>query len=219
MSGYQLASKNVKKGEDCYNSKLTTLEGNTLMKVLVACEYSGVVREAFRARGHDARSCDLLEAEDDSGYHIQGDCLGIIAQGWDIVIMHPPCTALAVSGNRWYGAGMPMEQSRREAMQWTLALWELAKTHSPKVCMENPVGVLSRLDSLPRPQYIQPWMFGHGETKKTGLWLHNLPALTATEVVEGREQRVWKMGPSPDRWKERSRTFTGIGKAMAEQWG
>jgi site-specific DNA-cytosine methylase len=189
------------------------------MNILVACEYSGVVREAFKKKGHNAWSCDLLDAEDGSVFHKKQDCMVAIAEGWDIIIMHPPCTHLAVSGNRWYGTGMPGHDKRVEAAQWTLQLWRLAKQYSPKVCMENPVGVLSNYGELPKPQYIQPWMFGHGETKKTGLWLYNLPYLVPTDVVEGREQRVWKMAPSEDRWKERSRTFTGIGEAMATQWG
>ena len=186
------------------------------MRVLVACEYSGKVRQAFRNRGHDAWSCDLLPADDGSEYHYQGDCIPIIAQGWDIIIMHPPCTALAVSGNRWYGRGMPKHNERIAAIEWTTALWEHAKRHARVgVCMENPVGVLP----MPPTQYIQPWQFGHGETKKTGLWLHSLPPLVPTNVVEGREQRIWKLPPSEDRWKIRSETYQGIADAMADQWG
>jgi hypothetical protein len=185
------------------------------MRVLVACEYSGKVREAFRKRGHEVWSNDLLPADDGSPFHIQGDCESVIEKGWDLIIMHPPCTALAVSGNRWYGKGMPKHQERIEAIEWTSRLWDLAKAHSSKVAMENPVGVLP----FPATQYIQPWQFGHGETKKTGLWLHNLPPLEPTDVVEGREQRIWKLPPSRDRWKIRSETFSGIAEAMAEQWG
>jgi hypothetical protein len=189
------------------------------MRVLVACEYSGVVRRAFRAKGHDAWSNDLLDAEDSPEYHFKGDCFGVIRLGWDIIIMHPPCTALAVSGNRWYGTGMPMFDKRLEATAWTQRLWQVAKENADKVCMENPVGVLNKVEGLPKPQYIQPWQFGHGETKKTGLWLHSLPYLIPTNIVEGREQRVWKMPPSENRWKERSRTYEGIAAAMAAQWG
>jgi hypothetical protein len=189
------------------------------MRVLVACEYSGRVREAFRRRGHDAWSCDLLDSEDNSQHHYKQDCFGVLKQGWDIIIMHPPCTALAVSGNRWYGLGMAMHDKRLEAMSWTEHLWRAALMFSDRVCMENPVGVLNKVESLPKPQYIQPWQFGHGETKKTGLWLHNLPPLQPTDIVEGRENRVWLMPPSKDRWKERSRTYTGVAEAMAEQWG
>jgi hypothetical protein len=186
------------------------------MRVLVACESSGTVREAFRRLGHDAWSNDLLPADDDSQHHILGDCMAAIrSQRWDLIIMHPPCTALAVSGNRWYGKGMPKHNERLESIQWTVALFELAKQHASRVALENPVGVLP----IPATQYIQPWQFGHGETKKTGLWLHNLPLLIPTDIVEGREQRIWKMPPSADRWKIRSKTYHGIADAMAEQWG
>jgi site-specific DNA-cytosine methylase len=186
------------------------------MRVLVACEYSGTVRDAFIAAGHDAVSCDLLPT-DKPGPHIQGDCIPVIKSGnFDIIIMHPPCTALAVSGNRWYGNGMPRNQERIKSINWTLAFWEIAKAHARiGVCMENPVGVLP----IKPTQYIQPWQFGHGETKKTGLWLHNLPPLVPTDIVNGREQRIWKMPPSADRAKLRSITYQGIADAMAEQWG
>jgi len=186
------------------------------MKVLVACEFSGIVREAFRKLGHDAWSCDLLQSDDNSHYHIQGDCIPVIKRGWDIIIMHPPCTALAVSGNRWYGSGKPKHKERLKSIEWTVSLFDLAKRHARiGVAMENPVGVLP----MPASQYIQPWQFGHGETKKTGLWLHNLPPLEPTNIVKGREQRIWKLPPSPDRWKIRSTTFQGIADAMAAQWG
>ena len=184
------------------------------MKVLVACEYSGRVRDAFLARGHDAISCDLLDT-DAPGPHYKGDVFDIIKDGWDIIIMHPPCTALAVSGNRWYGRGMPKNKERSEAIEWTLRLWRTALQFSKRVAMENPVGVLP----MPATQYIQPWQFGHGETKKTGLWLHNLKPLFPTNVVDGREQRIHKMPPSPERWKKRSETYHGIANAMADQWG
>lgn len=184
------------------------------MKVLVACEYSGRVRDAFIANGHDAISCDLLPT-DSPGPHIQGDAMHAISKGWDLIIMHPPCTALAVSGNRWYGKGMVKHDQRLESIRWTMDLWEHAKLNSDSVCMENPVGVLP----IQPTQYIHPWQFGHGETKKTGLWLHNLQPLEPTEIVDGREQRIWKLPPSVDRWKIRSTTFEGIAKAMADQWG
>ena len=186
------------------------------MNVLIACEYSGAVRDAFIAKGHDAISCDLLPT-DQPGPHIIGDCVPVIKQGWDLIIMHPPCTALAVSGNRWYGEGMPLNLERKKSIEWTLHLWESAKANADRVCMENPVGVLTHY--IGKPQYIQPWQFGHGETKKTGLWLHNLPQLNPTKIVDGREQRVWKLPPSQDRWKIRSTTYQGVAKAMAEQWG
>lgn len=183
------------------------------MRVLIACEYSGRVRDAFINLGHDAISCDLLPT-DVPGPHIQGDCIPVIKQGWDLIIMHPPCTALAVSGNRWYGVGMPRHQDRLDSMRWTMGLFKLAQDSADRVCMENPVGVLP----VKPTQYIQPWQFGHGETKKTGLWLHNLPALTPTNVVDGRDDRIHKMPPSPDRWKLRSTTYQGIADAMADQW-
>lgn len=185
------------------------------MRVLVACEFSGVVRDAFQACGHDAWSNDLLPTEV-SGNHIQGDCVDAIRSGqWDLIVMHPPCTALAVSGNRWYGRGMPKHQERIEAIEWTVNLWRLATNVCPRVCMENPVGVLP----VRATQYVQPWQFGHGETKRTGLWLHGLPPLVPTNVVDGREARVHRMPPSDTRWMERSRTYQGIADAMAEQWG
>lgn len=188
------------------------------MRVLVACEYSGIVRDAFRKRGHDAWSNDILPSDADNAYHIQGDCMdAIVHRGpWDLIIMHPPCTALAVSGNRWYGKGMPKHAERVEAIRWTKRLFDLATREARiGVAMENPVGVLP----IKPTQYIQPWQFGHGETKKTGLWLHNLPPLEPTDIVEGREQRIWKLPPSEDRWKIRSTTFQGIADAMADQWG
>lgn len=217
------------------------------MRVLVACESSGKVREAFRALGHDAWSNDILPADDGSEFHIQGDCVDVIKgrkigtymgveffdlstadkesvnegvieedrEPWDLIIMHPPCTALAVSGNRWYGKGMPKHQDRIDSIKWTVNLFNMAKEYAPRVAMENPVGVIP----IPVTQYIQPWQFGHGETKKTGLWLHGLPKLEPTNIVTGREQRIWKLPPSADRWKIRSETYEGIAKAMAEQWG
>lgn len=183
------------------------------MKVLIACECSGVVRQAFRLKGHNAWSNDLLPATD-GGPHIQGDCIEAIKIGWDLIIMHPPCTALAVSGNRWYGEGMPRNCERKAAKEWTLSLFELAKMNAPMVCMENPVGVLWK-----PTQYVQPWQFGHGEAKKTGLWLHGLPHLEPTNIVDGREARIHKMPPSADRASLRSITYQGIADAMADQWG
>jgi len=192
------------------------------MRVLVACEYSGKVREAFRALGHDAWSCDLLPSDNLTDYHYTGDCWPVIAEGWDLIIMHPPCTALAVSGNRWYGSGMPKHQDRLDSIEWTLALYEHAKKHAPRVAFENPVGVLP----IKPTQYIQPYQFGHPESKKTGLWLHNLPPLVPTNDVEHvwrtlpkkEAQRIHMLPPSADRWKIRSETYTGIAEAMASQW-
>ena len=184
------------------------------MRVLIACESSGTVREAFRARGHDAWSNDLLPADDGSHLHIQGDCRDAMRLGWDLIVMHPPCTALCVAGNRTYAPGGQMSPARRAAIRWTLDLWALAKRCAPCVAMENPVGVLP----LRPTQYIHPWQHGHGETKKTGLWLHNLPPLLPTDVVAGRVQRVHLMSPGPLRWKLRSKTYDGIALAMAQQW-
>jgi len=199
------------------------------MRVLVACETSGKVREAFRAKGHDCWSCDLLPSDDGSNYHIIGDALDAIehmpkmlfgGDRWDLIIAHPPCTALAVSGNRWYAEGMPKHAERLEAIKWTRALWALCTRMSGKVCFENPVGVLTKTATeMGKPHYVQPWQFGHGETKKTGLWTAGLPKLQPTDIVEGREQRVWKMGPSEDRWKLRSETYQGIADALAAQYG
>jgi hypothetical protein len=193
------------------------------MRVLIGCEESQEVCKAFREMGHEAYSCDIQECSGGHPeWHIQGDVKFVIENmgPWDFIGLHPPCTALAVSGNRWYGSGMPMEDQRIAALEWTSELWLAAKNASEKVYLENPVGVLSRLpDIFGKPSYIQPWQFGHGETKKTGLWLHGLDPLEATNVVDGREQRVWKMPPSKDRAKLRSKTYTGIAMAMANQWG
>lgn len=153
-------------------------------------------------------SCDLLPTES-PGPHYQGDVRDVLGDGWDLMVAHPPCTYLAVSGNRWY-AGTPQ---RAEAQDFVIQLMEAPIR---RIAVENPVGVLSR---IAKPQYIQPWQFGHGETKKTGLWLKGLPPLVPTHVVDGREQRVWRMAPSPTRSMDRSRTYPGIAAAMADQWG
>ena len=181
------------------------------MRVLVACEFSGTVRDAFKARGHDAWSCDLLPSET-PGPHIQGDVLDVLGEGWDMLLAFPPCTHLASSGARWF-AGKRREQA--EALGFVLTLLEAP---IPKIALENPVGVISTAIRKP-DQIIQPWQFGHGETKATCLWLKGLRLLEPTNVVDGREARVHKMPPSPDRWKERSRTYEGIAAAMAAQWG
>jgi hypothetical protein len=197
------------------------------MNVLAGCEYSGTVREAFRALGHDAYSCDLLPDNNASDHHRQQDVIQAIqSQQWDIIIVHPPCTALAVSGNRHYGAGMPKYYARLQAVVWTQRLWDTALKHSSHVALENPVGVLPRMSELPKPSYIQPYQFGHKEQKKTGLFLHNLPALQPTEdVYEAmmllsiqERQRMHYLPPSKDRWKIRSTTYAGIAEAMAVQW-
>jgi len=187
------------------------------MKILIGCEESQTVCKAFREKGHEAYSCDLKETRGNPDWHIQGDVIEALYQGWDLIILHPDCTAMAVSGNRWYGKGMPRNKEREQAVNWTLDLWELAKKHSPRVALENPVSVIFK--HLPNVSYIQPWQFGHGETKKTGFALHNLLPLQPTKIVEGREQKVWKMAPGPNRKRDRSKTFPGIAKAMADQWG
>lgn len=191
------------------------------MNVLIACEESQEVCKAFRESGHEAYSNDLLDCSGGHPeWHLKMDAKeAILLKKWDLIIMHPPCTHVAVSGNRWYGTGMPMHEKRIDSVSWIQSLWDLARSVCDKVALENPVGVLNKMGDFPKPQYVQPWQFGHGETKKTGFWLHNLPKLVPTEIVDGREQRVWKMPPSKDRAKLRSKTYRGIAKAMADQWG
>jgi hypothetical protein len=197
------------------------------VKVLVACESSGVVREKFIDAGHDAWSCDLLPSDDGSIFHIIGDVLGILGDGWDLMVCHPPCTYLCSSGMHWTTRGLRDPELTKRAISFAKALWFAP---IPKICMENPVGVLSH--EIGRPaQYIQPYEFGEDASKKTGLWLKGLPPLTPTRyvpprMVNGRPR--WsnqtdsgqnRLGPSSDRWKLRSQTFNGIAAAMAEQWG
>jgi site-specific DNA-cytosine methylase len=181
------------------------------MKILVACEFSGVVREAFASQGHFAMSCDLLPTEI-PGEHYVGDVEDVLGDGWDMMIAHPPCTHLAVSGARWFRY---KEREQAEALDFVRLLLEAP---IEKIALENPVSVISTRVRKP-DQIIQPWQFGHGETKATCLWLKGLPKLVPTKIVAGREARVHRMPPGPDRWKKRSRTFPGIAKAMAEQWG
>lgn len=183
-----------------------------MMRALIACEFSGVVRRAFRERGHDAWSCDLLPAEDGSEFHFQGDALGYLNDGWDLMIAHPPCTHLAVSGARWF------KDKREEQQQALDFVRALMVAPIDRIAIENPISIISSRIRKPE-QIIQPWQFGHGETKATCLWLKNLPKLEPTNIVDGREARVHRMPPGPDRWKERSRTFEGIAAAMADQWG
>jgi len=181
------------------------------MKVLIACEFSGAVRDAFLARGHDAISCDLLPTES-PGPHYQGDVMDIINDGFDLMIAHPPCTHLAVSGARWFKDKL---SEQAEALEFVR---KLLRAPISRIALENPISIISSRIRKP-DQIIQPWQFGHGETKATCLWLKNLPLLTPTNIVEGREAKVHKMPPGPDRWKLRSKTYTGIAQAMAEQWG
>lgn len=181
------------------------------MKVLIACEYSGTVREAFSKLGHDAWSCDILETEI-PGNHLQCDVREILGDGWDMMIAHPPCTHLAVSGARWF-KDKKVEQA--EALEFVRLL---LNAPIERIALENPISIISSHIRKP-DQIIQPWQFGHGETKATCLWLQNLPKLQPTNIVEGREQRIWKMPPGENRWKERSRTFEGIAQALAVQFG
>ena len=183
------------------------------MRVLIACEFSGIVREAFAKRGHDAWSCDLLPSEL-LGNHYQKDILEIINNTWDIwdlMIAHPPCTYLAVSGARWFKDRL---QEQLDALEFVK---QLMKAPIRRIAIENPIGVISTRIRKP-DQIIQPWQFGHGEIKATCLWLKNLPLLTPTNIVTGRYARVHKEPPSKDRWKGRSRTYLGIAEAMAKQW-
>jgi hypothetical protein len=181
------------------------------MRVLVACEYSGTVRDAFIAKGHDAMSCDLLPT-DKPGPHYQGDVFDVINDDWDLMIAHPPCTHLAVSGARWFKDKVTEQE---EALDFVR---KLMNADIGRICIENPVSIISSRIRKP-DQTIQPWQFGHGETKRTCLWLKGLPKLVPTDIVDGRDQRIWKLPPSPDRWKIRSATFQGIADAMANQWG
>jgi site-specific DNA-cytosine methylase len=184
------------------------------MRVLVACEFSGVVRDAFIRRGHRAWSCDILPCEGDPTNHIQDDIFHLLCRDpwWDLMIAHPPCTHLAVSGARWF---KDKQREQAEALEFVRALLD---SPIPHIALENPISIISSRIRKP-DQIIQPWQFGHGETKATCLWLKNLPPLEPTEIVDGREARVHRMPPGPDRWKERSRTFAGIAEAMADQWG
>tara|TARA_R110000851_G_scaffold32845_5_gene87870 strand:- start:2980 stop:3576 length:597 start_codon:yes stop_codon:yes gene_type:complete len=196
------------------------------MKVLIACEYSGTVRDAFIARGHQALSCDLLPS-DVSGPHYVGDVFDMLGARWDMIIAHPPCTALTVAGNSTYGEGKPRHCERLESVEWTVRLWNKMNNVSPRVCMENPVGVLRRMGGFHKPQFVQPYEFGHLEQKRTGLFLSGLPDLVPTRDVfdemmklpRNVRERLHYLPPSPDRWKLRSTTFKGIAEAMAEQWG
>lgn len=184
------------------------------LRVLVACEFSGVVREAFRSRGHDAWSCDVLPAEDGSAFHYQDDVFHVLNKhlmGWDLMIAHPPCTHLAVSGARWF---KDKQEEQAEALEFVRGLMSVPFPYA----LENPISIISSRIRKP-DQIIQPWQYGHGETKATCLWLSGIPKLKPTQIVDGREARVHRMPPGPDRWKERSRTFTGIAEAMADQWG
>lgn len=181
------------------------------MKVLVACEFSGVVRDAFIAAGHDAVSCDLLDTEQ-PGPHYKGDVRDLLDNGFDLMIAHPPCTHLAVSGARWF----------KDKIQEQIAALDFVRVLMAApidlICIENPISIISSRIRKP-DQIIQPWQFGHGETKSTCLWLRNLPLLQPSDIVDGREAKIHHMAPGPNRWKDRSRTYPGIALAMAQQWG
>ena len=190
-----------------------------MARVLIACEFTGVVRDAFLAEGHEAFSCDLVPSEASKSVlgaektnHIEDDVLNVVARGnWDLMIAHPPCTHLAVSGSRWFKDKV---KEQAEALEFVR---QLMAAPIQRIAIENPISVISSKIRKP-DQIIQPWQFGHGETKATCLWLNNLPKLVPTNIVEGREARVHRMPPGPDRWKERSRTLSGLAAAMAEQW-
>lgn len=180
-------------------------------RILVACEFSGTVRDAFSAIGWDAWSCDLLPSQS-HGQHFQRDVREVISDGWDMMICHPPCTHLAVSGARWFKDKVKEQAESLEFVRFLL------DAPIPRIALENPVSIISSRIRKP-DQIVQPWQFGHGETKATCLWLKGLPKLQPSQIVSGREARIWKLPPGPDRWMERSRTFPGIARAMAEQWG
>jgi hypothetical protein len=194
------------------------------MKILVACEYSGRVREAFREKGHDAWSCDLLPSEDDSKHHYTGNVFDIMDNGWDLMIAHPPCTYLAVSGMHWTTRGFRDPKLTEDALEFVQMLMDAPVE---KICIENLVSVISTRIRKP-DQIVQPWHFGEDASKKTCLWLKNLPLLVASNPLPGNNKTRRanqtasgqnKLAPSADRWKERSRTYLGIAKAMANQWG
>ena len=185
----------------------------TSKRILIACEYSGAVRDAFTRLGWYAMSCDLLPTET-PGLHYQGDIADIIDDGWDMMIAFPPCTDLCVSGARWFKKKQE-NGSQQKSIEFFM---DMVNANIPKIAIENPIGIMSSKYRTP-DQIIQPWMFGHGETKATCLWLKNLPSLVPTDIVDGREARIHLMPPGPNRAKERSRTYAGIAQAMAEQWG
>lgn len=197
-----------------------------MMRVLVACEFSGVVRRAFAAKGCDAWSCDLLPAEDRSNKHLVGDARDYLNDGWDLLIVaHPPCTRLCNSGVRWLSvppAGKTSEQMQDELREGTALFSAFWNAPIDRVCVENPVmhkHAKALIQNYQEPaQSVQPWQFGHGEVKRTCFWLRNLPSLKPTQIVDGRHARVHLASPGPDRWKERSRFFPGIAAAMADQW-
>lgn len=193
------------------------------MRVLIACEFSGVVREAFRAKGHDAYSIDLLDSLDGSPFHTVGNITSMMKHGfmkgdtWDLLIGHPPCTFMANSGVRW----LHTEQGRWDKLNEACEFFNMLKDAPiERICLENPIPHKYAREHIGKyTQIVHPWQHGHGESKATCLWLKGLPELEPTNIVEGREQRIWKLSPSPDRWKLRAQTYQGIADAMANQWG
>ena len=183
------------------------------MKILIACEQSGVVRDAFINKGHNAISCDILPSDSDKGEHIQGDVRSVMDNNWDMIISFPPCTHLAVSGARWFKEKQADGRQQRAIHFFMMFAWR----KDIPIAIENPIGIMSTFYRKP-DQIIQPWQFGHGETKATCLWLNKLPKLKPTIIVEGRENRIHRMPPSKDRSKLRSKTYSGIAEAMAETW-
>lgn len=189
------------------------------MPILIGCEESQVICKAFRDAGYEAYSCDLQPTRGNPEWHYQHDIMEVIPKKrWGLIILHPDCTSMAVSGNRWYGTGMPMYHKREQAIVWTVKLWEFAKQHADRVALENPVSVIFQYLNA-TVFYLQPHEHGHGETKKTGFALHNLDPFEPTNNVEGRDQRVWKMPPSATRKRDRSETFAGVAKAIVKYWG
>lgn len=190
------------------------MDSNEVMKILVACEESQAVTKELRKLGHQAFSCDILSCSGGHPeWHIQGDVIKELDKNWDMIIAFPPCTHLASSGARWF------KEKQKDGRQQSAVdfFMRIVNANATKIAIENPIGIMSSKYRKP-DQIIQPWQFGHGETKATCLWLKGLPKLTATELVEGREQRIWRLPPSKDRAKLRSKTFPGIAKAMATQW-
>ncbi len=207
--------------------QLDLFEGGRAPRVLVACEYSGTVRNAFLARGFDAWSCDLLPSEDGSNRHITGDARALLGDGWDmLMVAHPPCTRLCNSGVRWLTAppaGRTLAEMWAELEEGAALFSAFWNAPIERIAIENPVMHRHAKERIAGyqdfAQSVQPWQFGHPETKRTCLWLKGLPPIVPTDIVEGREARVHRASPGPDRWKERSRFFTGIAAAMADQWG
>ena len=194
------------------------LPKDNIMKILIGCEESQTICGAFRKNGYEAYSCDIKETRGNKNWHYKEDIIKCIKRNrWDLIILHPDCTYMALSGNRWYGKNKNLHYKRIEAIEWTIKLYDIAKQYSDHVALENPISVIfSYIDNV---QYIQPWQFGHGETKKTGFALYNLPKLKPTNIVPGRENRIHKMPPNKNRKRDRSVTYTGIANAIVDQWG